>query len=266
MINLKKIFLFYIDIIKKFYLWLKIRVLTIKELKKPPQYNGYYLPPPKFRQLTTATHITVEEHIKEGFQASRLLTGILKKEGIDPYQMVGKVLDFGSGCGRVLRHIHKLIPNAQLFGCDIDENIIEWNRKNLCFAKWFINKYLPPTDFESSFFDIIYLISVFTHIDEKTQFAWLNEFSRIIKPKGLLIITVVPLGPNRSYNGMVYEYRKRDLVKRSWVRCKSKHPYYIDAKHSEHYCKTQWIEYFKIVKYYKKVLRGVQDLVLLRKE
>jgi len=110
---LKSVYNVYKVITKNCYLWLKIRYLTIKELKKPPKYKGYMLPPPKFRQLTTATHITVENHIKEGFQASAMLIDTLKKEGTDPHQMAGNILDFGCGCGRVIRHRHHAIPNAQ---------------------------------------------------------------------------------------------------------------------------------------------------------
>ncbi|GAG74724.1 unnamed protein product, partial [marine sediment metagenome] len=209
---LKSVHKVYKVITKNCFLWLKIRFLTIKELKKPPMYNGYKIPPPKFRQLTTASHITVEEHIREGFQASATLIDILKKEGINPRQVIGNVLDFGCGGGRVLRQIHKEMPNARLFGSDVDEFIIDWNRRNLNFANWSVNNYLPPTNFESNFFDMIYLISVFTYMDEKTQFVWLNEFSRIIKPKGFLMITIVPLEPRNNSKGFMYKYRKREFI------------------------------------------------------
>jgi len=251
---------------KKYFLWLKIRILIVKELKKPPKYNGYKIPPPKFRQLTTATNITIEEHIKEGLQASVMIIDVLKKEGIDPHQMSGIVLDFGCGVGRVLRHIYKAMPNVQLFGSDVDEDLIDWNRKNLSIANWFVNNFLPPTNFELNCFNLIYAISVFTHMDERTQFLWLNEFYRIIKPKGLLMITIVPIEEAGNSKEIIYKYRKRELVNRSWVGRKSRHPYYIDTKQSEYYCKSQWNKYFEIVGFFKSALRGTQDLVLLRKK
>ena len=48
----------------------------------------------------------------------------------------------------------------------------------------------PPLSFESAAFDIVYSVSVFTHLDERLQDMWLDELFRILRPGGILIISV----------------------------------------------------------------------------
>ena len=52
------------------------------------------------------------------------------------------------------------------------------------------NKSNPPTDYPDLYFDIIYAISVFTHLNEDMQGRWLKELIRITAPGGHIIITV----------------------------------------------------------------------------
>jgi len=48
---------------------------------------------------------------------------------------------------------------------------------------------LPPVEFPAGFFDIIYAYSVFSHLNEDTHLKWIEEFSRILKAGGLLLVT-----------------------------------------------------------------------------
>lgn len=47
----------------------------------------------------------------------------------------------------------------------------------------------PPTTYPDSLFDVVYAVSVFTHLTEDRQLSWLAEFARIIRPCGLLLLT-----------------------------------------------------------------------------
>ena len=88
-----------------------------------------------------------------------------------PICEIDRILDWGCGCGRVIAQLIKLIPPQQLFGCDIDAEAIAWNRDNLHgpgFTR--INPY-PPTPYPDSYFDLIYGISVMTHLAEKSADA-----------------------------------------------------------------------------------------------
>ncbi len=99
-------------------------------------------------------------------------------------------MDFGCGCGRVLRWFQNQRNYYHFFGTDIDPEPIEWCRKNIYGVDWRTNTPLPPTSYDDKIFDLVYAISVFTHLNEEYQSAWLGEVRRITRPGGLVIATV----------------------------------------------------------------------------
>lgn len=101
-----------------------------------------------------------------------------------------RILDFGSGCARVLLWLEDLTPQTELFGTDIDERMIQWSRKNVPWATFTVNDPLPPLDYPDGHFDLVFAASVFTHIDENYQDQWLAELRRITSPGGMLILSV----------------------------------------------------------------------------
>ena len=44
--------------------------------------------------------------------------------------------------------------------------------------------------YAAGFFDAVYCLSVFTHLDERMMGAWLGELKRVLKPGGILLFTV----------------------------------------------------------------------------
>jgi len=81
-------------------------------------------------------------------------------------------------------------PSCQLYGTDIDMELVSWCEKHLPRIRWSTNGYQPPLPFTDNTFDLIYAISVFTHLDEEFQKAWLRELHRVAKPGATIILTV----------------------------------------------------------------------------
>ncbi len=109
-----------------------------------------------------------------------------------------RILDFGCGSGRVLRHFQAEAQKAEFWACDIDFPSITWLSEN--FPAWFRvfhNTEVPHLPIESDYFDLIYVISVFTHITTTWQ-PWLLELRRVLKPGGILLVTFS--------NRIAYEY------------------------------------------------------------
>jgi len=100
------------------------------------------------------------------------------------------VLDFGCGCGRTLRWLIERYPGTQFYGADVDREAIEWCARNLEKGIYVNSQPEPPLPFASRHFDVVYCFSVFTHLDERMQDMWLVEIQRILKPGGILILTV----------------------------------------------------------------------------
>jgi cyclopropane fatty-acyl-phospholipid synthase-like methyltransferase len=101
-----------------------------------------------------------------------------------------RVLDFGCGCGRAIIWLSRNYKDVEFHGVDIDAQAIRWCSANLTRAHFAVNRALPPLSFPDQYFDAVYCLSVFTHLNEEMQDAWLSEFHRIIKRGGVLLITV----------------------------------------------------------------------------
>jgi SAM-dependent methyltransferase len=80
-----------------------------------------------------------------------------------------RILDFGYGCGRVIRYFHLLSENSHFYGTDIDEEAIAWCQNQLGEIGEFItNEESPPLPFGDEFFDFIYEFSEITRIGSLT--------------------------------------------------------------------------------------------------
>jgi 2-polyprenyl-3-methyl-5-hydroxy-6-metoxy-1,4-benzoquinol methylase len=99
------------------------------------------------------------------------------------------LLDWGCGIGRITRHVKETDSSATVFACDIDEHKIRWNKTHYPDIDFSLISYSPPTHFTTGQFDMIYGISIFTHIDMGSQNEWLEELYRMLKPGGILLIT-----------------------------------------------------------------------------
>jgi FkbM family methyltransferase len=102
------------------------------------------------------------------------------------------VMDFGCSSGRVLRHFLPEIREYgwKLTGVDVSARRIEWLRRNFPPEfQVYTGSVLPMLPFESNSFDVIYGLSVFTHMKFLWD-TWLLEMRRVLKPGGLLIQTI----------------------------------------------------------------------------
>ena len=108
----------------------------------------------------------------------------------DDWSWEGKrVLDFGCGAGRTLRHFLDEATRAEFYGCDIDGASIAWLNEHLSPPLHVFHSgehpSLPQPD---AFFDLVYAFSVFTHLTDEWA-GWVLELHRVLKPQGLLVAT-----------------------------------------------------------------------------
>jgi len=100
-----------------------------------------------------------------------------------------RVLDFGCGPGRTLRHFLPEAERAEVWGADVSEPSIELVKRELCPPMRALRCEVdPPLGLEYESFDLIWAISVFTHLTDNS-IPWLLELHRLLKPGGLLIAT-----------------------------------------------------------------------------
>jgi SAM-dependent methyltransferase len=150
--------------------------------------DGFPLPPPEVVHLTAGLYGYLDHFYDTGRQAARCLRDIATRHQVGLTE-VGSLLDFGCGCGRVLRHWRRF-EQISLAGSDYNPCLVDWAQQNLPFASYRTNGLTPGLDFEDEAFDLLYAISVFTHLPEPLQFGWMAELGRVLKPGAHMILTL----------------------------------------------------------------------------
>jgi SAM-dependent methyltransferase len=98
-----------------------------------------------------------------------------------------RVLDFGCGSARVLRHFAREADVGAFWGCDIDRASIAWDEANLSPPFRFLHHGIaPPMSLPAGSLDLIWAMSVFTHIADLWS-DWLFEMHRLLADDGILI-------------------------------------------------------------------------------
>lgn len=149
--------------------------------------DGLPAPLPQLIYLVTGQY-DIESFYQNGVQGSESIKSILENNGLE-INAFESILDFGCGCGRIMRH-WKTLSGPKLYGSDYNPLLVNWCKKSLTFAEFKLNISCSMLDYNDDKFDFIYVISVFTHLDEQLQRFWIRELSRILNPGGYLYITV----------------------------------------------------------------------------
>jgi SAM-dependent methyltransferase len=198
------------------------------------------------------------------------------------------ILDFGAGAGRVLSHVaQRGRQGGDFHGTDVDCEAIEWARRHRPEASWQVNAAEPPLSFADERFDLVYSISIFTHLDEALQWRWLIDLRRVLRPGGLALLTVhgehefdayrngtvvsgtpdcarrVALHGSLEEAGFIHEPYTRSV----WTRkdLPGTDASFGLAFHSEDYIQRRWSEQFQVRKILPRALAERQDIVVLEK-
>jgi SAM-dependent methyltransferase len=143
----------------------------------------------------------ITEYQNSILPAAATLRQYLEVAGCMP-DTLRRVLDFGCGSGRLLLGWHIMEPDLACYGCDINGRLVGWAQRYLPAALRFdVGSLLPPTAYATGSFDLVYAISVFTHLTLPLQQRWIEEFRRVIVPGGYLLITLHgPLYAQRAFD------------------------------------------------------------------
>ena len=180
---------------------------------------------------------------------------------------VRQAFDFGCGCGRLLIAATSRWPHVQWTGCDVDRPAIEWCATQLPEVRAFKNDAAPPLRMLDAEFDLVWCGSVFTHLDEARQDAWLDELGRVLRPGGWLLASV--LGP--TYWGDLPAATVRAIREKGFLFARTeptdwiRPEWYQTAWHTEEYVRRHWVRGFEVVRYIPRGLHSLQDLVVLQK-
>lgn len=105
-------------------------------------------------------------------------------------QQHARILDWGCGVSRIATNIDSFTDaTISVYACDINARMIEFDRTHYRNVSYSIIPYSPPVRYESSYFNFVYALSVFTHIEVLQQESWIKEIHRILEDNGLFLFT-----------------------------------------------------------------------------
>lgn len=196
---------------------------------------------------------SVEQYLKFGATFIYKLEHLLREMGYDGFQSFGRILDWGCGCGRMLRFFNAA-DRSRLTGIDIDPQNVEWSKANMPGIAFECVAVDPPTPFEDDSFDLIYANSVVPHLTVDDQFAWLKELARITAPEGIVALTV-----HARYSWVLLGWQEMDplatVIEEGIRVAPDLNPdiadvpgnRYTDTHHMHEYIYREWSQYFEIL-------------------
>ncbi len=175
-------------------------------VKLPPDYLIY-----------ESFQINYHKYYSESIETAKWLTGHFKRH----IELKNKrILDWGCGPGRIIRHLPNIVNNGcEFFGTDYNKKSIEWCSKNLTGISFNNNSLIAQLPYDNEFVDVIYGTSIFTHLSEQLHYDWYNELYRVLKPKGIMLLTTQ--GDNfkvKLTDSELKKYNENQLVVRGNVK------------------------------------------------
>ncbi len=145
--------------------------------------------PPEHLAFDALNHFDWERYRATGLQHAGMFARIIGE--LSPARSPLRILEWGCGPGRLIRHLAGLLPEREiaLTGADYNGESIAWCSKHLAGIAFVENGLDPPLAFRDAQFDVIYSFSVVTHLSEAVQLAWFRELRRVLQPGGLVICT-----------------------------------------------------------------------------
>lgn len=107
------------------------------------------------------------------------------------FEALDRVLDFGSGWGRLTRCLHGRLPAERIWVSDIYANAVAWQAQTYGVSA------VPSVDHPDGFaldgpFSIVFAASVFSHLPDPLFRGWLARLHGLVAPRGLLAFSVHP--------------------------------------------------------------------------
>jgi len=150
--------------------------LAHPDVRIPPDYLLY-----------ESFQMNYRKYYEGGLDTARWLVDTLERH----LSLEGKnVLDWGCGPGRIIRHLPDVTNRQCLcFGTDYNPDAVAWCVDNLPGIRFTLNSLEARLPYPDDAMDVIYGISIFTHLSELSHTSWIAELRRVLRPDGVLLLT-----------------------------------------------------------------------------
>ncbi|MBY0437464.1 MAG: methyltransferase domain-containing protein [Burkholderiales bacterium] len=244
--------------------------------------------PPNSKMRSTSSN-SVRHYFESGIRTATPILAAAAAAGLDLRKRL-QVLDFGCGVARQIVQIQRSHPHFVMHACDVNGGAVEYVAKTFPAVTAYTNLFSPPLRYESKQLDFVYSVSIFSHLTVADQERWLTELSRVVRPGGVLCLTVMGAHAIDRWAGMEVDARiaaHRTLEssghlylgapKPAWMLKAEKISLfgsnligidedYGDTFYSEDYIRKNWaIADLEVVSWIPGIIDNLQDLVVLRR-
>ena len=115
----------------------------------------------------------------------------LAAHGIPSLRDSSRIIDFGSGWGRISRLLLGEVSPTSLYALDVDPEMTTLVNRTLPGINAMTVSTFPPSALAGAGFDGILSFSVFSHLSEQSHTGWAEEFGRLVRPGGFAAVTVL---------------------------------------------------------------------------
>jgi len=166
-----------------------------------------------------------------------------------------RIIDLGCGEGVLLKLLEENLKNVEIFGIDINPNILKLNKflkANIKVAD------ITDTGFPDNFFDIAFCLDVLEHFENLEQ--PIGEIKRILKPNGLLVVSL----PIENWFYKLGRFFSKGTISEKKGPCSS--PHFGNAKTIENFLCSNELEIIKKICLPKMPFLSLFHIISLRKK
>ncbi|MES2741847.1 MAG: class I SAM-dependent methyltransferase [Pseudomonadota bacterium] len=202
-----------------------------------------------------------------------------------------RLLDFGTGWGRIARFFMRELPAEHIFGLDVTKEFIHICRDTFASDNFHLTTPMPPTTLSAESFQYIVGYSVFSHLSEQACQLWMAEFHRLLAPGGMVAVTTrgrpffdfcesLKASPQHGYLGALANmYDDFDVPRARYdrgelVHCNAKGvagggamtaDFYGETFIPEAYARTAFAPHFELVNFLFDPARQTHPILFLKK-
>lgn len=158
-------------------------VASIRGSRASAAADGLPVPPARLRHGVICSP-SLDRFVESGERGYATIMATLDRNHV-PFP--ASLLEFGCGCGRLLRHWQHAPVSAH--GVDIRRDMVTWCSRHLRFATLSRIAESPPLPYSDATFDLVYAMSVFIHVRPKLQQPWIAELARVTRPGGHVLVS-----------------------------------------------------------------------------
>lgn len=129
----------------------------------------------------------LRDYIADGWRTLCELQQVLDGVGKNLYRCAS-MLEFAAGHGRFTRHLAKVLPPGALTVSDVVPGAVAFLRQH-----WAVSGFDSTSDPDALViaerFEVVFVLSLFSHLPESTWRAWLRRLYGAVAPGGVLVLT-----------------------------------------------------------------------------